>query len=129
MKKLQLSGLIARGLAAGVAIMSFGTIAKATPYASELANSGGASLFTLNESADNVRIIFGTTTNNLGALAAGSYSTNVGASSPFSVQVTKSSGTGYKTPTAPNVAGKIQISTDPLLSRFPNPRGVAVNKN
>lgn len=104
-------------------------IAHATPYATELANTSGTVSFTLNEAADNVKITYSSTTTVLGPLAAGSYSTNIGATSPFAVEVTKNGGIGYKTATAPNVAGKIQISTDPLLSIFNSPRGVAVNKN
>ena len=109
-------------------------VARATPYASGLTNNAGTVSFILNEDADDVKIIFGGTTNSIGAQLAGLITTNVSASNPFSVQVTKTSGAGYKTAVGINAglrttAGKIQISTDPLLSRFPTPRGVAVNKN
>ncbi len=116
-------------IAIGATVFSIATLAKATPYATELKNVSGTVSFTLNESADSVRIVWGITSTNLGALAKGSYSTNVGATSPFSIEVTKSSAAGYRSQTSPGIAGKIQISTDPSTAKFITPRGLAVNKN
>ncbi|TAK92939.1 MAG: hypothetical protein EPO07_18820, partial [Verrucomicrobia bacterium] len=101
----------------------------ATPYATELSNFTGIVYFTVNETNDNVSIIHNGITNVLGPKAAGSYATNVSASGTYSVQVTRNAGAGYKTATSPYVAGKIQISTDPIIARFPTPRGLAVNRN
>ena len=117
-----------------LAVALAGSVAKATPYASALTNNAGTVSFILNEAADDVKIIYGTTTNLLGSKPAGLVTANVGASSPFSVQVTKNSGIGYKTAASNwsgtiSWAGKLQISTDPVLARFPNPRGVAVDRN
>lgn len=127
--KTMLTRLIAPGLALALGVALLSPTAQATPYATELGYSAGAVSFTLNEAADVVYIIFGSTTTNIGPLAAGSYSTNVGATTPFSVKVQKTSAAGYKVPSAPGVASKLQISTDPVLSRFNSPRGVAVNRN
>ena len=119
-----------RGLVLALAVTVLSSyVVTATPYATELKLVGGTVSFTLNEAADTVKISFGATTTNLGPLAAGSYSTNVSATSPFSIEVTKSSAPGYKIQTSPLVAGKIQISTDPSTAKFPTPRGLAVNKN
>lgn len=117
--------------------------ATAAPYASELSVSAGSVSFTLNESADSVKVIFGSTTNDLGSLAKGSYTTNVGASGVVTVAVEKNAGLGWKTAggsnfvhtlngvsVSENWAGKFQISADTnLLTRYPTPRGVAVNNN
>jgi hypothetical protein len=127
-------GIVFRFFIVALTSLAFGSIAKATPYASGLTNNAGTVSFVLNEAADEVKIIFGGTTNSLGAQPAGTVTAAVGASNPFSVLVSKISGSGYKTtvtnnPGALSIAGKIQISTDPLLSRFPTPRGLAVNRN
>lgn len=118
-------------------------VATAAPYASGLSVSAGSVSFTLNESADSVKVIFGTTTNDLGALTKGSYTTNVGASGVVTVAVEKNAGLGWKTAggsnfvhtlngvsVSENWAGKFQISADTnLLTRYPTPRGIAVNNN
>ena len=61
----------------GAALGILGTqLANAVPYATGLANNGGTVSFRLNESADSVKVVSngGTTTNDLGALAAGTHS-------------------------------------------------------
>ncbi len=94
--------------------------AEAIPYASKVTNQSGNVSFILNESADNVKVIFDGgglgKTNDLGALAKGSYSFTLGAASSYEIHVTKSA--------APTWA---QISDDlnPLV-RFYGPRGIAV---
>jgi hypothetical protein len=118
MKKLQLGGLIARGLAAGAAIMSFGTVIEAAPYATSLTNSSGTISFRLNEAADDVKIISSSGTVDLGACAAGLITTNLTISGTYSVQASKA-GSGVVS----------QISVDGALTRFNNSRGMTVNHN
>ncbi len=102
----------------------------ARSYASELTNTAGVVSFTLNAAADNVKVVFGTTTNDLGALAAGSYSTNVSASGVVKVEVTKSNPVGWSNTPSAFVASKLQISSDSNpFTRYNSPRGVAVNRN
>jgi hypothetical protein len=119
------------------------TVSQASPYASAVTNDSGTVSFILNESADNVKVIFGATTNDVGALAAGSHSFSLGAVDPVKVQVTKVSGVGWKTPAGTNLthsvgtnslvspwAGRLWISdSNNPLTRYPTPRGVAVNRN
>ena len=103
--------------------------ASGTPYATSLTNDAGLISFRLNESADNVKIMSssGAVTNDLGALAAGLHSFNLGISGVFQVVAFKVSQPGFITPVSPNRGAVLQISTDNNLVRFNNPRSVAVN--
>jgi hypothetical protein len=101
----------------------------ARPYATGLTNESGTITFRLNESADSVLVVSGggATTNDLGALAAGLHTFPLGVSSPFEVHVSKTSPPGFITPISPNRSAVLQIGEDSLLTRFNQPRGVAVN--
>ncbi len=128
-KLASLSGALAVGL-----MCSHPAKVEAAAYASSLTNNAGTVSFILNESADSVKISCGATVVTVSNIAAGTFTTNIGVSGLTTVEVTKIAGAGYKTPVgtfAANIAsaGKVQISTDPSLSRFATPRGVAVNKN
>jgi hypothetical protein len=114
---------------AGVALgmLSLTHCADARPYASCLTNNAGVISFRLNESADNVKIIWngGAATNDLGALAQGlTVTANLGITGPFKVQVAKAGGAGY-------LQGVVnQISDDANnFVKFTNQRGLVVNKN
>src|SRR3954471_229997 len=72
MKKLLISTLVTLGC------LSMAGMAWATPYACDVTNSSGIVSFRLNESADNVRVIFGATTNDLGPGLKGLTATNLG---------------------------------------------------
>jgi len=90
----------------------------AVPYASGVTNNAGTVSFILNEDAGNVTVVLdgGPNSTDLGALAKGTHSFNLGAATSFSIVVKK------------NVApGWTQISTDTNLVRFFSARGVAVN--
>lgn len=139
-QKLQMSFT---ALAAAVMLLGSAPTMRATPYATAVTSSGGIVSFTLNESADLVKILWGSTTFTLGPLAKGSYSTNVGASGVVFVEVTKNGGLGFRAPAGSNFthtvnsvavseiwAGRLLISDDANpLTRFPTPRGVGVNRN
>ena len=98
----------------------------AAPFASAVTNRAGVVSFILNEAADNVKIISsgGTITNDLGALPRGSNGFNLGISGVYSVVVFKNGAPGY-TQAAIN---QISVDSNPLL-RFPNGRGVAINRD
>ncbi|HWQ90452.1 MAG TPA: Calx-beta domain-containing protein, partial [Clostridia bacterium] len=106
-----------------VAALAGGQVARAVPYASGITSNAGTISFVLNESADDVKVIFdggGTgNTNELGALVKGTHSFALGSHTSYEIHVTKSS--------APTWA---QISDDlnPLV-RFYGPRGLAVFNN
>src|SRR6187401_2534051 len=86
----------------------------ATPYASNLTNDNGTVSFRLNESADNVKVVWngGLNSVDLGALPAGLHVNNAGVVGAFQVVVAKVSRTGYTIPVAPNRGGTNVISTD-----------------
>lgn len=89
----------------------------AAGYASGLKDLGGGSYsFVLNETASVSIVKDGAATENLGALAAGTY--NFSAPAGFDIEVTSSGAAGYT-----------QISDDSLNFSFWKPRGLAVNKN
>jgi len=107
-------------LALGLATALAANLAVAHPYATTLTNNAGTVSFRLNEAADTVEILWnnGASKTNLGGLSKGLTITNVGATSPFEVKVTKA-GTG--TPT--------RISDDAnVFNQFEYPRGVFVNR-
>ena len=110
-------------LASLFALFAFALTAPAHPYASGLTNTAGTISFILNESADNVKVIFdgggAGNTNDLGALAKGVQSFALGVHTSYAIVVAK---VGSGTPS--------QISVDANnFVKFPNPRGVAVNQN
>lgn len=104
---------------------------QATPYASNLTNNNGTVSFRLNESADNVKVLWngGANEADLGPRGAGLHVANVGASGTFQVRAFKVSPPGFVTPIAPNQGGIVQISTDSSLTRFTQPRGLVVNND
>lgn len=96
---------------------------RATPYASGITNNSGTISFILNESADNVKIIFDGggvgNTNDLGALPKGVASFSLGAHSSWEIHVTKSTALVWT-----------QISADTnVYNQFYQPRSTAVNRN
>lgn len=112
-----------------IAGLSMAASAHAVPYASSLTNNSGIISFRLNEPADSVRIISGAgaTTNSLGALPAGLHSRAFGISGAFRVSVFKVGPVGIVTPLLPNHGTALRIGADSVLTRFNQPRGLAVN--
>jgi len=108
------------------ALVLIAPLANATPYASGVSINAGIVTFILNESADNVTVRFdgGASSQDMGALAAGTHTFNMGGATSFEIVVKKDSPAGY-------TQGVLnQISSDSnVLNRFANQRGVAVNKN
>jgi hypothetical protein len=123
MKKSRTGGSILHGLAAGLAVLSCVSIARAHPYASGVTVSGGNVSFVLNESATDIKVLFdnNTVTNDLGAMDAGLKSFALGAHTNFSISVFKL-GPGVPTTISPNT------NENPLVD-FVAPRGVSVNRN
>ena len=122
---------IASAVAALVASVLLPSISRATPYASGLTNSGGTISFFLNEDADNVKVIFngGASTNDLGAKTRGKYSFSLGANTSYKIEVSKTSGAGYRSGSGTN-ATKLQISSDTEhFLNFERPMGLEINKN
>jgi hypothetical protein len=112
-----------KGLALGIAFLAAAEHSRATPYASGVTNNSGTIQFILNESADNVYVLFdnSTVSNNLGAaaLSKGLQTFSLGAYTNYSINVFK---VGAGSPT--------QISVDTSNTvKFNAPRGVAVNAN
>jgi hypothetical protein len=115
-----------RGLVLALAVSALSSqLAQAHPYASGVTNNAGTVSFILNESADSVQVAFDkagagyTSTNSLGALAAGMHSFALGAHTNYAVIVSKG-GNG--------IPFKISTDTNPLVN-FALPEGIAVNKN
>jgi hypothetical protein len=110
---------VLRGLAVAL-VLALHPEAGATPYASGISNISGTISFTLNESADNVTVLFdgGATTLDMGALAAGRHSFPLGSATSFAIRASKS-----------GPAAWTQIGTDSVLTRFFSGTGVAVNTN
>ncbi|HKQ39757.1 MAG TPA: Calx-beta domain-containing protein [Verrucomicrobiae bacterium] len=107
-------------VAACVAVLlSFNPMAYATPYASGVRVDAGIVSFILNESADNVTVVFdgGASSRDLGARDNGTHSFNLDAASSFEIVVKKS---------APPVWTLISTDTNRLM-QFNSGRGVAVN--
>src|SRR4051812_44295754 len=85
-------------LAAAVAsVLLFTNVARAVPYASGITNTAGTVSFILNESADNVKIVFngGASTNDLGAQSKGGHSFSLGAATSYEIYVTKTGPTAW----------------------------------
>lgn len=95
----------------------------ATPYASGISNNAGTISFILNESADNVKVIFDSggagNTNDLGALAKGTHSFSLGGHAAWQIHVTKS---------AAQVWTRISEDTN-KFNQFYSPRSVDVNRD
>jgi hypothetical protein len=104
--------------AAFAAVFLMNLSANATPYASGVTTSGGNVSFILNESADNVTVLFdgGTSTQDLGTLDKGTHSFPLGAATSFQIVVKKSS-----------PAWELISSDTNRLLQFNSGRGVAVN--
>ena len=120
MKSVYVKGGIAFGAALALALCQ---TAKAIPYASGISNVSGTISFVLNESADNVKVIFdgggAGNTNDLGALTKGKQSFALGSHASWEIQVTKSATPAWT---------KISADTN-VWAQFYSPSGVAVNKN
>lgn len=103
--------------------------AQAVPYATSLTNDGAAISFRLNESADNVKILYngGVDSLDLGARTAGLHVVPLVVSGTFEISVAKSSPVGFAAPIAPNRGAVQQISVDGPTTRFRDPRGLTVN--
>ena len=96
-------------------------ITEAVPYASGVTNNAGTVSFILNEDADNVKVLLndGSVTNDLGALAAGKRSFNLGGGTNYQIVVSKTASIGWR-----------QISNDRNpYNQFMALRGLAVNVN
>jgi len=122
-RKLTLPRLNFPGLKLTLAVASLiaaSFSALAHPYASGLTNNAGTISFILNESANDVSVVFnnGAATNDLGALSSGVQSFSLGSYTNYSIIVTRT-GTGAIS----------QISVDAPNNDFFGPRGVAVNQN
>src|ERR1035441_1368408 len=85
-----------RGLVLALAVSALSSqLVQAHPYASGVTNNAGTVSFILNESADSVQVAFDkagasyTSTNSLGALAAGTHSFALGTHTNFAVIVSK----------------------------------------
>jgi hypothetical protein len=99
--------------------------ASAVPYASQIANTATDVSFLLNESADNVTMIFSNPalTNDLGPLPKGTHVfPKLGEG--FKIVVSKSTGPGY----LQGVTNQVSDDSN-ILMRFVNQRGVVVNRN
>src|SRR5690349_14837117 len=99
-----LKQLFFRKLPLALAVISLGRIAAAAPFASGTTNNAGTVSFILNESADDVKIIFdnGASTNDLGALAKGSQSFSLGVHTNYQIVVKKVAAPGFLTYTGTN---------------------------
>ena len=114
-----------RAIALSLACHLANTSTNAAPYACDLTNNSGVISFRLNENADNVKVIVGGVTNDLGAGVKGVTTTNLGIPGIFKVVVTRSAPAGYT------------LSSDDAyldgngvyVNKFEQPRGIAVNKN
>ncbi len=120
MKSVYVKGGIAFGAALALALCQ---TAKAIPYASGISNVSGTISFVLNESADNVKVIYdgggAGNTNDLGALTKGKQSFALGSHSSWEIQVSKSATPAWT---------KISADTN-VWAQFYSPSGVAVNHN
>jgi len=95
--------------------------AMATPYASGIVDLGGGDYsFVLNQDAGSVVIDrWGDTALDLGALAKGTHTFNIGGGTGFDIAVGSSAAAGWT-----------QISNDAdVTSQYYSPKGVAVNRN
>jgi hypothetical protein len=113
MRSKVLFAMVVFGLASPAAL--------AVPYASAVTDLGGGDYsFVLNQDADSVVINrIGDTPVDMGALAKGMHTFNIGAGTGFEIWVTNSEAVGYT-----------QISNDAdITSMYYSPRGVAVNWN
>ena len=118
---LRKSNTVIPAVLGGLAVMSLGSPAMATPYASGIQLNGASSSFVLNEGGANVDIVYdgGASTINLGVLAAGTHTFDETLGASWEIVATKN---------AP--AGWTQISDDNLTqSKYYSPRGVAVDMN
>jgi hypothetical protein len=110
---------LARALNTALVGASLLQVALAVPYATALKNQGGTISFILNEPADNVKLVYGTTTVDLGALPKGLFSRAIAISGDFKVVVARNAPGGW-----------VQTSADTnVTSRYNSPRGLAVNRN
>jgi len=109
--------------ALGLLVVTTPSSTRATPYASGITNNAGTVSFILNESADNVKVIFdgggAGKTNDLGALPKGVASFSLGTHTSWEIHVTKSSALVWT-----------QISDDTnVFNQFYAPRSTDVNRN
>jgi hypothetical protein len=115
------SCLKSHGFVVALAVLSHAHFARATPYASGLTNNGGLVTYTLNENADNVKILFnnGSSTNDTGGQVKGNHSFLLNGATNYQIVVSKSTPLGWT-----------QISADAnVLNQIYSGRGLAVNLN
>jgi hypothetical protein len=132
-----------------VAWASLPSVTQAAPYASGVTNNAGVVQFVLNESADNVTVVFdgGASSTNLGARTRGQHSFNLDGATTFDIQVRKAAGPGYHTASGVVNTNAIfgvtnQVGTHLVISptnyasdqavtnlAFFSPRGVTINHN
>ncbi len=119
--KLTLKNAIPTLAGAGLLALTAPTVSHAVPYASTVSESGGTVTFYLNESADNVKVVFSgpSSTLELGALNRGSYNFARGGSASYQIQVTKS---------APPLWTQISEDTNVLVQFFA-PISISINRN
>src|SRR5687767_2620805 len=84
--KFSLTGAVFAAL-----LLTLTPFANATPYASGVRVDAGVVTFILNESADNVTVVFdgGASSLDLGARNKGTHTFNIGAATSFEIVVTK----------------------------------------
>ena len=100
-------------------IVSMAASVRATPYAANVFNTTGSTWqFTLNQSADDVKVVRnGSNTVDLGPLTAGSHTFDMTGFTSYSIQVKKSEATAWTSISDPSNA----------FDKFNSPAGVAVN--
>jgi len=120
-QKIRLENIVATAALAGLLTIAAPHSAHAVPYASAVSESGGTVTFYLNESADNVKVVFSgpSSTLDLGALGAGSHNFARGGAASYEIRATKS--------TAP-LWTQISSDTNTLLQFFA-PVSLSVNRN
>src|SRR3954464_11097898 len=90
---------ISKSLFSAIALFALASSAHATPYACDITNNAGIVSFRLNENADNVKIVRGAVSNDIGPGVKGLTVTNLGIASGFiKVMVTRSAPAGYTQP-------------------------------
>jgi hypothetical protein len=106
--------------------------ATATPYASGInTNTPGSISYTLNENADDVKVIFdiNTSTNDYPSQVKGTYTFSLGTATNYQIVVSKKAAAGYvQANGAAAVVQQLSVDSNPLMV-FNSPRGVAINRN
>ncbi|MCO5052628.1 MAG: hypothetical protein M9920_10020 [Verrucomicrobiae bacterium] len=119
---------VAVGAALGLLMCLAPSALQATPYACDVTNNAGIVSFRLNEAADNVKIVHGATSIDLGAGVKGLTVTDLTAnftdSGVIKVEVTRSASAGY----TQSSADDYQDPSGYYVNKFYYPRSITVNK-